>query len=112
MVLKLLEYPLFFIVKVLDQLLYPDSVVTIDPPNDPYGWSGTFFYCTSLSSVKLSKNLTSKIHRSMFKSCESLVSIEIPDGVTEIEENAFYNCNSLASVIIPDSVTSIGKKSI
>ena len=43
-----------------------------------------------------------------FYGCESLTSIEIPDGVTSISDYAFYGCESLTSIEIPDSVTSIG----
>ena len=44
----------------------------------------------------------------MFKKCESLTSISIPDGVTRIPEEAFYGCSSLTLIFIPDSVRAIG----
>ena len=43
-----------------------------------------------------------------FSDCNSLTSVEIPDGVTSIGYDAFHNCSSLESINIPDSVTSIG----
>ena len=39
----------------------------------------------------------------------SLISVDIPDGVTSIGEGAFAFCSSLTSINIPDSVTSIGE---
>jgi hypothetical protein len=39
----------------------------------------------------------------------SLISITIPDSVTNIECDAFDFCSNLKSITIPDSVTSIGK---
>ena len=44
-----------------------------------------------------------------FCNCASLVSIDIPNSVTEIGDFAFANCTSLVSVNIPNSVTEIGK---
>lgn len=37
-----------------------------------------------------------------------ITSIEIPNGVTSIENQGFYYCDSLTSITIPNSVTSIG----
>ena len=43
-----------------------------------------------------------------YMSCPNLVSITIPEGITNIGSNAFAYCNNLASITIPNSVTSIG----
>ena len=43
----------------------------------------------------------------MFSNCANLESIEIPDGVTSIEEDAFSYCQSLTEIYIPASVTDI-----
>ena len=44
----------------------------------------------------------------VFSSCESLVSVEIPNSVKIIGNEAFYGCSSLTSIDIPASVESIG----
>ncbi len=45
-----------------------------------------------------------------FKSCSSLTSVTISEGVTGIGDYAFYNCSSLnGNLKIPGSVTSIGE---
>jgi len=40
----------------------------------------------------------------------SVVSVVIPDSVTEIEESAFYYADKLKSIEIPDSVTKVGAR--
>ena len=43
-----------------------------------------------------------------FYDCRDLKSIEIPNNVTKIGDAAFTGCKSLASIEIPNSITSIG----
>ena len=43
-----------------------------------------------------------------FALCESLTSVNIPHGITNIASHTFEACTSLKSIIIPNSVTSIG----
>ena len=44
-----------------------------------------------------------------FSNCSDLISVTIPDSVISIKKYAFYECISLKSVIIGNSVTSIGE---
>ena len=67
---------------------------------------GAFSSCDSLVSITIPDSVTI-IGESAFSSCDSLVSITIPDSVTIIGESAFSSCDLLASITIPDSVTSI-----
>ena len=43
-----------------------------------------------------------------YMNCSNLVSITIPEGVTNIGDSAFDACTTLTSVAIPNSVTNIG----
>ena len=63
-------------------------------------------YANSIIKVEVGNGVTS-IGSNAFYNCYSLASVVIPDSVTSIRSGAFYNCYSLASVVIPDSVTSI-----
>ncbi len=49
-----------------------------------------------------------KIGKDSFLGCESLKSVTIPSGVTQIEAGAFLGCGSLRSISIPSGVTQIG----
>lgn len=73
-----------------------------------WAWSGSIYYdCRSLISITIPNSVT-EIGEKAFKGCENLTSITIPDSVTSIGSFAFSNCSSLASVTMPDSVTTIG----
>jgi hypothetical protein len=85
----------------LTSVAIPDGVTSIDRE--------TFYYCESLISAELSKDLTS-IGERAFYGCRSLTSVVIPEGVTSIGESAFESCYSLTSVVIPGSVTSVGDR--
>lgn len=56
-------------------------------------------------------NTVTNIENDAFKNCNNLRKIVLPESLTTIGEGAFYNCSSLESITIPKSVTSIGKKS-
>ena len=67
--------------------------------------SHSFNGCNSLTSVNIPDGVT-RIDIGAFQNCSSLTSINIPDGVTSIRSYAFAYCSSLTSINIPDSVTS------
>ena len=43
-----------------------------------------------------------------FRSCTTLKSIVLPEGVTTIEKDAFFDCSKLSTVTLPASLTAIG----
>ncbi|MBQ6159878.1 MAG: leucine-rich repeat protein [Oscillospiraceae bacterium] len=73
-----------------------------------------YFYSTpwwrikeSIISVSLPEGLTN-IGTYAFSDCTGLTAVTIPEGVTAIGEHAFYNCTGLTEVAISDDVTVIG----
>ncbi len=65
--------------------------------------------CTNLISVTLPDSITD-LGYATFEGCTALTTINIPDGVTYIEDYVFYGCSSLTSIRIPKSVTNIGSE--
>ncbi len=60
----------------------------------------------SIKSVIIEDGVTN-ISIAAFAGCKSLMTVTIPDSVTRIGEYAFAGCSSLTSITIPDSVTYI-----
>ena len=67
-----------------------------------------FYMCDDLVSIEIPNNITS-INDSAFDGCSGLTSVTIGNSVISIGKFAFFDCSGLTSVTIPDSVASIGK---
>ncbi len=87
-------------------VVIPEGVTKIEAPS----FSGSpFRQCETLESVHIPLGLTELGHMAFFR-CKSLKSIDIPDSVTRIGFEAFEGCALLASVSIPDGVTCIASR--
>ena len=75
-----------------------------DPQLDKRPWKD---YIETITTVVIDSGVTN-IGNHAFNGCTNLTSVTIPLGVTRIGANAFQNCKSLQSVTIPSSVTRIG----
>ena len=69
-----------------------------------------FAYCSSLISVTIPDGIT-EIDCYTFEGCYNLANVIIPNTVTEIEYEAFYNGSSLTDINIPDSIIKISEES-
>ena len=63
---------------------------------------------TSFQEFEFFTTITS-IPAGLFKDCDKLKSIKLPETVTSIGEYAFYDCRSLRDFIFPQSLKTIGK---
>ena len=75
-----------------------------------YSYNGAPWYRSfreSIQTVLLPDGVTN-IGNYAFSSCTGLTSVTLPDSVTSIGDGVFSGCSGLTSVTIPDSVTSIG----
>ena len=69
--------------------------------------SKLFQNCTNLVSVTIPEGVT-QILPTAFRGCTGLKTVDIPDTVEGIREYAFYGCSSLESINIGCNATSIG----
>ena len=74
--------------------------------NDVIG-SHAFSYCSGLTSLNLPAGIT-EIQNDAFRNCSGLTSLNLPDGITYIVDHAFYGCSGLTSLTLPAGITSIG----
>ena len=89
--------------------VYKDGkgVITCDK-NISEIFSDTFRSCFSLSSITIPEGVM-RIGHNAFSGCKNLTSINLPDGITQIETALFQTCPSLTHIDIPDGVTQIGE---
>ena len=62
-----------------------------------------------LTSVDFGDAKLTNIDNYAFRYCESLQTVNIPDGVTNIGRFAFYGCKSLARLDLPETIDYIGR---
>lgn len=62
--------------------------------------------CTGI--VNIPEGVT-KINNSAFSGCEKILSVIVPEGVIDIDISAFYKCSRLTDVKLPESLENIGE---
>ena len=67
----------------------------------------TFSYCRGLREVRLPENLSNL--NCAFKYCFDLENLDIPAGVTKLNEFEFFNCEYLRLDKLPPNLTEIGE---
>ena len=70
--------------------------------------SGVFRGCNKLISITIPENIND-LGTYAFGECSSLTSVILPSGITAIGDNSFVFCRSLSSIEIPSTVTRIGR---
>ena len=90
--------------------LTTDGLLTISGTGG-MGWTGATApwdtWKNSILSVVIEDGATD-IRSYAFSECEALSHIEIPNTVTLIRDGAFFACHGLSEITIPNSVTDIG----
>ena len=70
--------------------------------------SGVFNGCNKLVSLTVPENITD-LGTYAFNGCSLLESVELPSGITAIGNYTFQNCSALESINLPMNLTSIGQ---
>lgn len=74
---------------------------------DSWGSGNIFYNCESLTSIEIPEGAETVPPYALANS-NCLKSVTLPSTLTKIEERAFLNCPQLKSIVIPDGVTVIG----
>lgn len=64
---------------------------------------GMFRSCESLSSIEIENTSIESIYSECFSGCSSLTNITLPATLVNIYEEAFYNCSNLTEVYFSDN---------
>lgn len=76
-----------------------------------YIGTDAFKNCIALESIELPAGLTT-IQEGAFNGCYSLKEVEIPSGVSKLSKEAFANCLNLKTLTLSDKLTDIGADAI
>ena len=71
--------------------------------------AGAFTNCTGITSVEI-KDGVAEIETGAFSGCGSLIDLKLPAKLKYIGEGAFMGCGSLADVSIPDGTAHIAER--
>ena len=97
----------------LNSVDIPEGVTSV--ADKAFAWCGAYksfgssYSCYNFRKVILLSTL-STIGASAFSNCQVLQSINIPEGITEIQDNTFEYCYQLSSIIIPKGIKRIGNR--
>ena len=100
------------IINECDENGFATDVSVVGMTSIPNYYFGAYSYNYENALNKFVKNIqlpsgVTSIENSAFRYCENLALTELPSGVTSIEVYAFSNCTSLALTNLPAGITSI-----
>ena len=96
---KIIGSEMFMNCKNIQEIILPNDLIAIGR----YAFHG----CRALKNIVIPETVTS-IGGYAFYGC-AFNSIQLPEGITQIEEVTFRDCHELTSITLPETVTSIGR---
>lgn len=86
------------------------AIATIDIPDSIETIGADCFRTTPLKTITLPEKSTLTLGARAFYNCDELLSITLPEGITELGESTFFGCDNLTSVRLSEGITTIGAK--
>ena len=70
---------------------------------------GAFGGCSNLKIIKYEEG-TTRVCESLFKKCDGIEEVILPDTITEIDKEAFKGCSNLTKVTFSENVVTVGSE--
>lgn len=97
-----IELAAFYKCSELEEIIKFDNITKIR--------SGAFQNCSKLKEFKLPK--LQELESSTFEGCKSLISLEIPEGITTLPKAFAQGCSSLKNVVLPKTLKTIENRAL
>lgn len=97
-----IELAAFYECSELEEIIKFDNITKIR--------SGAFQNCSKLKEFKLPK--LQELESSTFEGCKSLISLEIPEGITTLPKAFAQGCSSLKNVVLPKTLKTIENRAL
>lgn len=97
-----IELAAFYECSELEEIIKFDNITKIR--------SGAFQNCSKLKEFKLPK--LQELESSTFEGCKSIISLEIPEGITTLPKAFAQGCSSLKNVVLPKTLKTIENRAL
>lgn len=86
--------------------LYADGTLYIEGTGEVWHY---FNYNDNIKSVIIGEGITSIYYEGIFRSDKNLVSVTLPESLTDLG-NSTFDCSNLTTINLPEGLTSIGQR--
>lgn len=87
--------------------LYADGTLYIEGTGEVWQY---FYYNDNIKSVIIGEGITSIYFDGIFQSDKNLVSVTLPESLTDLGNSTFEYCSNLTTINLPEGLTSIGQR--
>lgn len=87
--------------------LYADGTLYIEGTGEVWHY---FYYNDNIKSVIIGEGITSISYDGIFQSDKNLVSVTLPESLTDLGNSTFEYCSNLTTINLPGKLTNIGQE--
>lgn len=87
--------------------LYADGTLYIEGTGEVWHY---FYYNDNIKSVIIGEGITSIYYDGIFRSDKNLVSVTLPESLTDLGNSTFEYCSNLTTINLPGKLTNIGQE--